>query len=79
MMMMMMMMMTAGYLRVWPIFFELVSAFGTVGFSFGYPGTYTVLSHKFSVFSKLMIILVMMAGRHRGLPDSVDPAVRVSG
>jgi Trk-type K+ transport system membrane component len=66
---------TTGRLGVWPIFFEVVSAFGTVGLSLGYPGTPLSLSAVLTPFSKLVLIAVMLAGRHRGLPSSIDPAV----
>ena len=59
------------------ILFEVISAYGTVGLSLGYPGSYLSLCSQFTVFSKLVIIAVMIAGRHRGLPFSIDPAVHL--
>lgn len=64
-------------LSLWPIIFEIASAYGTVGLSLGYPGSPLSLSAKFSTFSKLVVMLIMMAGRHRGLPVSIDPAVHL--
>jgi hypothetical protein len=41
---------------------QVSSAFGTVGLSFGYPGTVTSLSARFSPTGKVVIMLVMIAG-----------------
>ncbi|TPX23837.1 low affinity potassium transporter [Coccidioides immitis] len=57
------------------ILFEVVSAYGTVGLSQGYPGTNTSLSAQFKVISKLVIIAMMIRGRHRGLPYQLDRAI----
>eukprot|EP00762_Andalucia_godoyi_P001632 ANDGO_07051.mRNA.1 Low-affinity potassium transport protein len=58
------------------IVFELFSAYGTVGLSLGYPGS--IVSYSGSLFwiSKLAIICIMLLGRHRGLPSSIDSAVQ---
>jgi Trk-type K+ transport system membrane component len=53
------------------ILFEVISAFGTVGLSLGYPGSVVSFSGQFSVFGKLCIIFVMILGRHRGLLGSM--------
>lgn len=60
---------------VFHILFEVISAYGTVGLSLGYPGTQTSLSARFSVLGKLVIIAMMFRGRHRGLPYSLDRAI----
>ncbi|CAH2447662.1 Potassium transport system component [Komagataella phaffii CBS 7435] len=60
---------------VFHVLFEIVSAYGTVGLSLGYPGTNTSFSAQFSVISKLVIIAMMIRGRHRGLPYSLDRAI----
>ncbi|KAI1952733.1 low affinity potassium transporter [Ophidiomyces ophidiicola] len=57
------------------ILFEVVSAYGTVGLSLGYPKVNTSFSGQFKVISKLVIIAMMIRGRHRGLPYSVDRAI----
>jgi Trk-type K+ transport system membrane component len=62
---------------VYPIFFELLSAFGTVGLSFGYPGSVLALSAQFNTFGKLVVCAVMLLGKHRDLPKNVDPAVHL--
>ncbi|KAG0636444.1 cation transport protein-domain-containing protein [Tuber brumale] len=57
------------------VFFEVVSAYGDVGLSLGYPGLNTSLSGTFTTFSKLVIVAMEIRGRHRGLPYDVDRAV----
>ena len=57
------------------ILFEIVSAYGTVGMSLGYPTTDASLSSQFSVVGKLVIIAMMIRGRHRGLPYGLDRAI----
>jgi hypothetical protein len=59
------------------LLFELVSAFGVVGLSLGQPGTNYSYSGSFSVLSKLIVMLVMFAGRHRGIPLLFDSAIQV--
>ncbi|KAF5862207.1 hypothetical protein ETB97_011912 [Aspergillus alliaceus] len=60
---------------VFPIFFEVVSAYANVGLSLGYPTVSTSLSGQFTVFSKLAICAMMIRGRHRGLPYQLDRAI----
>ncbi|KAI5962331.1 TRK1 [Candida pseudojiufengensis] len=60
---------------VFAILFEIISAYGTVGMSLGYPDVNTSLSGKFNVVSKLVIIAMMIRGRHRGLPYAIDRAI----
>ena len=55
--------------------FEIISAYGTVGMSLGYPDVNTSLSGTFNVVSKLVIIAMMIRGRHRGLPYTIDRAI----
>ncbi|KAI1268681.1 cation transport protein-domain-containing protein [Xylariaceae sp. FL1019] len=57
------------------ILFEIISAYGTVGLSLGYPGVNTSLIGQFSVLGKLVIVAMMIRGRHRGLPYGLDRAV----
>lgn len=67
----------AGDLRftVFSILFEIISAYGTVGLSLGYPNVDQSLSYRFTTLSKLVIIAMMIRGRHRGLPYSLDRAI----
>lgn len=57
------------------VLFEVVSAYGTVGLSLGYPGTNASFSAQFRTLSKLVIIAMQIRGRHRGLPYDLDRAV----
>lgn len=61
--------------QLFPVLFEIVSAYGTVGLSFGYPGFNTSFSGQFNTFSKVVIVAMQIRGRHRGLPYSLDRAV----
>lgn len=55
--------------------FEIVSAYGTVGLSLGYPTINASFSAEFHVLSKLVIIAMQIRGRHRGLPYELDRAI----
>ena len=57
------------------VLFEIVSAYGTVGMSLGYPTVNAALSSQFSVVGKLVVIAMMLRGRHRGLPYGLDRAI----
>ncbi|KAK3375307.1 cation transport protein-domain-containing protein [Podospora didyma] len=57
------------------VLFEIVSAYGTVGMSLGYPDGDESLCSQFSVVGKLVIIAMMIRGRHRGLPYGLDRAI----
>ncbi|KYQ91832.1 transmembrane protein [Tieghemostelium lacteum] len=63
---------------VFYVIFEVISAFGNVGYSVGFPGTFTSLSSQFGVVSKLTLIVIMLLGKHRTLPDSVDKSVSLN-
>ncbi|SCV03639.1 LANO_0G05358g1_1 [Lachancea nothofagi CBS 11611] len=60
---------------VFPVLFEIVSAYGTVGLSLGYPSTDQSFSAQFNTFSKVIMIAMLVRGRHRGLPYSLDRAI----
>lgn len=57
------------------VLFEIVSAYGTVGLSLGYPGINASFSAEFKVLSKLIMISMQIRGRHRGLPYALDRAI----
>lgn len=57
------------------VLFEIVSAYGTVGLSQGFPGFNTSFSGQFKTLSKLIIIAMQIRGRHRGLPYALDRAI----
>ncbi|RPA86361.1 hypothetical protein BJ508DRAFT_322019 [Ascobolus immersus RN42] len=61
--------------NIFAVLFEVVSAYGTVGLSFGYGGYNTSFVGQFSVVGKLVIIAMQMRGRHRGLPYELDRAI----
>ncbi|KAF3013523.1 hypothetical protein E8E14_008834 [Neopestalotiopsis sp. 37M] len=63
---------------VFNIIFEVVSAYGTVGISVGVPWDAYSFSGGLYTGSKLVLCLVMIRGRHRGLPVALDRAVRLS-
>lgn len=65
----------------WPCYivvFELVSAFGGIGLSLGLPSDNFSFSGAFGPLSKLIVIVIMLRGRHRGLPVAVDRASKCS-
>ncbi|KAH4598691.1 potassium transporter [Parastagonospora nodorum] len=57
------------------VLFEIVSAYGTVGLSLGFPNTNPSFSGQFRTLSKLIIIAMQIRGRHRGLPYALDRAI----
>ncbi|EGO00821.1 hypothetical protein SERLA73DRAFT_105229 [Serpula lacrymans var. lacrymans S7.3] len=63
------------WFNIFTIIFELVSAYGTVGLSLGQPAQNYSFSGALSPLSKLIICIVMLRGRHRGLPVAIDRAV----
>ncbi|ROV91525.1 hypothetical protein VMCG_09462 [Cytospora schulzeri] len=64
---------------VFNIIFEIVSAYGTVGISVGLPDASYSFSGGWHTASKIVLCLVMLRGRHRGLPVALDRAVRLPG
>ncbi|CAI4034299.1 hypothetical protein SMKI_10G0860 [Saccharomyces mikatae IFO 1815] len=61
--------------NVFAILFEIVSAYGTVGLSLGYPNTDQSFSRQLTTLSKLVIIAMLIRGKNRGLPYSLDRAI----
>ncbi|KAG1855585.1 cation transport protein-domain-containing protein [Suillus subluteus] len=64
-----------GWFNIFTIIFELVSAYGTVGLSLGIPNENYSFSGALRPLSKLILCLVMLRGRHRGLPVAIDRAI----
>lgn len=64
---------------VFNILFESVSGYACVGLSVGLPNDSYSFSGGMHKVSKLVTCLVMMRGRHRGLPVAIDRAVRLPG
>ncbi|CAG7950287.1 unnamed protein product [Penicillium salamii] len=63
------------HFNIFAVLFEIVSAYGTVGLSMGYPGTNASFSAELKTLSKLIIIAMQIRGRHRGLPYELDRAI----
>ncbi|KAI0465510.1 TrkH-domain-containing protein [Xylaria cf. heliscus] len=64
---------------VFNVVFEVVSAYGCVGISIGFPNEAYSFSGGLYPGSKLVLCAVMLRGRHRGLPVALDRAVRLPG
>jgi Trk-type K+ transport system membrane component len=64
---------------VFNFLFEIVSAYGCVGISVGIPTANYSFSGSWHVLSKLILCVVMLRGRHRGLPVAIDLAVLLPG
>ncbi|KAJ9092436.1 hypothetical protein QFC21_006818 [Naganishia friedmannii] len=65
----------SSWFSIFNIIFELVSAYGTVGLSLGVGYDNFSLVGAMRPLSKVVFILVMIRGRHRGLPVAIDRAV----
>lgn len=61
------------------VLFELLSAYGNVGASLSLDGQNFSLSGNFHILSKLVLIAVMIRGRHRALPSAVDWSIMLPG
>ena len=59
--------------------FETVSAYGTVGLSLGVPYNNYSFSGAWQSLSKLILMTVMLRGRHRVLPMAIDRAILLPG
>ncbi|KAJ7586206.1 potassium transporter [Mycena floridula] len=59
------------------VLFELVSAFGGIGLSLGVPYDNFSFAGAMRPLSKIVIIVIMVRGRHRGLPVAVDRAIQL--
>ncbi|KAJ4322266.1 hypothetical protein N0V94_002496 [Neodidymelliopsis sp. IMI 364377] len=64
---------------VFSVLFEVTSAYGTVGLSTGVPGEDYSLSGSFASLSKVVMLFVMVRGRHRGLPLAIDRSILLPG
>jgi len=60
------------------VIFEVISAYGCVGLSLGYGSAVWSFSGSWKHLSKLILAAIMLLGRHRGLPDSIDKAITIS-
>ncbi|GME24217.1 Cation transporter [Neofusicoccum parvum] len=64
---------------IFAVLFEVTSAYGTVGLSTGVPYDQYSLSGAFQTGSKLVMLAVMLRGRHRGLPLAIDRSILLPG
>ncbi|POS87565.1 hypothetical protein EPUL_000919 [Erysiphe pulchra] len=64
---------------IFNIIFEIVSAYGCVGFSVGLPGKTYSFCGAWHSFSRLVLCAIMLRGRHRGLPVDIDKAIQLPG
>lgn len=62
---------------VFPVLFEVVSAYGNVGLSLGGPSGFVSMVGHYGIFAKLVICAMMIRGRHRGLPYALDRAINL--
>ncbi len=58
-------------ITVFKILFEVISAFGGVGFTLGYPGVSSSFATILSSTSRVILGITMLLGRHRGLLASM--------
>ncbi|TCD68599.1 low affinity potassium transporter [Steccherinum ochraceum] len=65
----------APWFNLFRIIFELVSAFGGIGLTLGIPTENYSFAGAFGPLSKLVVIIIMLRGRHRGLPVAIDRAI----
>ncbi|KAG7869308.1 hypothetical protein KL918_000853 [Ogataea parapolymorpha] len=63
------------HFTIFSCLFEITSAYGTVGLSLGYPNTTPSFCGQFNTLSKVVLIIMMVRGRHRGLPYAIDRAI----
>ncbi|CAF0939734.1 unnamed protein product [Rotaria sordida] len=58
-------------ITVFRVIFEVISAFGGCGLSMGHPNVTSSFATVLTIPSKIILILTMCMGRHRGLLDSM--------
>jgi hypothetical protein len=58
-------------ITVFKIIFEIISAFGAVGLTLGYPNVASSFATVLSPASKTILVITMLMGRHRGLLASM--------
>ncbi|KAL2205676.1 hypothetical protein CC79DRAFT_1311159 [Sarocladium strictum] len=62
---------------LFPVLFEVTSAYGNVGLSLGGPSGSVSMSGHYKPLSKFVICAMMIRGRHRGLPYALDRAINL--
>jgi hypothetical protein len=58
-------------ITVFKVIFEIISAFGAVGLTLGYPNVASSFCTVLSPASKTILVITMLMGRHRGLLASM--------
>lgn len=64
---------------IFSIIFEVVSAYGCVGLSIGLPNQSYSFCGAWHASGKLLLCALMLRGRHRGLPVTIDKAIQLPG
>jgi Trk-type K+ transport system membrane component len=64
---------------IFSIIFEAVSAYGCVGLSIGLPNQDYSFCGAWHASGKLVLCALMLRGRHRGLPVTIDEAIQLPG
>lgn len=64
---------------VFNFLFEIVSGYTNIGLSVGLPGESFSFAGGWYTGSKLIMVAMMIRGRHRGLPVALDHAVKLPG
>lgn len=64
---------------VFSFLFEVVSGYTNIGLSIGLPDQAFSFSGGWYTGSKLIMVMVMVRGRHRGLPVALDHSVKLPG
>ncbi|KAL0222309.1 hypothetical protein RCL1_002163 [Eukaryota sp. TZLM3-RCL] len=60
------------------LLYEVSSAYGNIGLSLGWPTVESSFATVCGPLGKFVIALIMLAGRHRNLPASIDKAVNTT-
>ncbi|EIW72701.1 hypothetical protein TREMEDRAFT_11924, partial [Tremella mesenterica DSM 1558] len=63
------------WFSIFRVIFECTSAYSTIGLSLGTPNNNYSFSGELSTLSKLIMIVLLLRGRHRGLPVAIDRAI----
>ncbi|CAF1466186.1 unnamed protein product [Didymodactylos carnosus] len=64
-------------ITVFKIIFEIISAFGTCGLTLGYPNVSSSFVSILTTPSKIILIITMLMGQHRGLLDSMKDQEKI--
>ncbi|KDQ09513.1 hypothetical protein BOTBODRAFT_524200 [Botryobasidium botryosum FD-172 SS1] len=65
----------ASWFNIFRIIFEMISAYSGVGLSLGIPTQNYSFAGALRKLSKVIMMIIMVRGRHRGLPLAIDRAI----